>query len=389
MKKKLCEIGEIIAGGTPSTKIKEYWNGDVSWITPKDLSNYEKRFIAKGERSITQEGLKNSSAMMLPKNAILFTSRAPIGYVAIAEEELCTNQGFKSFVCDEQKCYYKYMYYWFLKNVENIKAKANGSTFQEISGTVMKNIEIELPDMKTQINIGNVLDRIDQKIELNHQINDHLLEIINCLYKDTFENMGDFEKAENIADITIGKTPPRREKECFTHNENDMKWISISDLGKSGTYILNTAERLTMDSVNKYHVKIIPENTILLSFKLTVGRIAITTEKMATNEAIAHFNLKNKDMKYYLYSYLKNFDYAKLGSTSSIATALNSKMIKAISIGIPSKEMLKEYNAKVNSMFEKILENEKENQNLEQLRDILLLKLIKEEINLDKMKRRE
>lgn len=205
------------------------------------------------------------------------------------------------------------------------------------------------------------------------------------MYKDTFESIKGFDKAENIANITIGKTPPRSEKECFTNNENDMKWISISDLGKSGTYIFNTTERLTLDSVNKYNVKVIPKDTIILSFKLTVGRIAITTEDMTTNEAIAHFNLKNNDMKYYLYSYFKNFDYAKLGSTSSIATAVNSKIIKAMPIGIPSEKMLKEYNNKVHTMYEKILENEKENQNLEQLRDTLLPKLMNGEIDLDKV----
>ncbi len=212
-----------------------------------------------------------------------------------------------------------------------------------------------------------------------------MLEIINCLYKNTFESVENFDKAENIANITIGKTPPRSEKEFFTNNESDMKWISISDLGKSGIYIFNTAERLTMDSINKYNVRVIPKNTLILSFKLTIGRIAITTENMATNEAIAHFNLNNEDMKYYLYSYLKNFDYGKLGSTSSIATAVNSKIIKAMPIGIPSEKLLKEYNSKVHTMFKRILENEKENQNLEQLRDILLPKLMNGEIDLDKI----
>ena len=228
-----------------------------------------------------------------------------------------------------------------------------------------------------------ILEKIDKKIELNNQINDNLLEIIDSLYKDTFKDIETFDKAENIANITIGKTPPRSEKECFTTNEDDMKWISIADLGKSGTYIFNTSERLTLDSVEKYNVKVIPKNTIILSFKLTIGRIAITTENMATNEAIAHFNLKEKDMIYFLYSYLKNFNYAKLGSTSSIATAVNSKIIKAMPIGISNKETLKTYNEKVQVMFEKLLENEKENQVLEQLRDTLLPKLMNGEIDID------
>ena len=208
----------------------------------------------------------------------------------------------------------------------------------------------------------------DKKIELNNKINDNLLEIINTLYKNEFIDVKEYKRAEEIADITIGKTPPRGNKECFSTKNEDVKWASIADLGKCGTY--------------NYNVKVIPKNTIILSFKLTIGRIAITSQEMATNEAIAHFNLEDKDMLYYLYSYLKNFDYEKLGSTSSIATAVNSKIIKAMPIVITDKETLE----KVSSMFEKIRENEFENKKLEQLRDTLLPELMNGEIDLDNIK---
>ena len=92
---KISDIGKVVSGGTPSTSKNEYWYGDISWITPKDLSSYENIYISKGERNISQEGLNNSSAMLVPKNTVLMTSRAPIGYIAIANNELSTNQGFK------------------------------------------------------------------------------------------------------------------------------------------------------------------------------------------------------------------------------------------------------------------------------------------------------
>ena len=99
---KLSEIGQIVAGGTPKTKIEEYWNGDVPWITPKDLSSHAGMYISRGERNISQVGLDNSSAKLLPKGTVLFTSRAPIGYVAIARNEVTTNQGFKSIIVDDE-----------------------------------------------------------------------------------------------------------------------------------------------------------------------------------------------------------------------------------------------------------------------------------------------
>src|SRR5690554_6059661 len=120
--KKIKDLGEIISGGTPSTKITEYWNGNISWITPKDLSNYNSRYISKGDRSITKKGLNNSSAKMMPKNSVLFSSRAPIGYVAVAKNELCTNQGFKSVSVNDEN-YHLFIYYLLTHNknkIENI-----------------------------------------------------------------------------------------------------------------------------------------------------------------------------------------------------------------------------------------------------------------------------
>jgi type I restriction enzyme S subunit len=107
----LREVCDVQSGGTPSTKNLNYWNGNIGWITPKDLSNYTKVFIKKGERSITKVGLGNSSAKLLPKHTILFSSRAPIGYVVIAENEITTNQGFKNLICNEENSHYKFFYY--------------------------------------------------------------------------------------------------------------------------------------------------------------------------------------------------------------------------------------------------------------------------------------
>jgi type I restriction enzyme S subunit len=210
-----------------------------------------------------------------------------------------------------------------------------------------------------------------------------LYEIINSIFKERFSNEDNYKRADEIANITIGKTPPRGEHECFSTNDNDIKWVSISDLGKCGMYIYDTNEKLTQDAVNKYNVKIVPANTILLSFKLTVGRIAITTQNMVTNEAIAHFNLIDGDYMYYIYSYLNNFDYSKLGSTSSIATAVNSKIIKSMNIAIPDKNDVLDYNNIVIPIFDKIKNNEEESQLLSQLRDALLPKLMNGEIDLD------
>ena len=176
---KISEIGQVVSGGTPKTAIEEYWNGDISWITPKDLSSHDDVYISRGERNISLEGLNNSSAKLMPKNTVLLTSRAPIGYIAIAENELATNQGFKSLICNEDICHFKYFYYWLKLNINYIINNANGSTFKEISGKTFKELTISLPSLDVQKKISNILWNIDEKIGINKKINHNLP--IKCL----------------------------------------------------------------------------------------------------------------------------------------------------------------------------------------------------------------
>ena len=208
-------------------------------------------------------------------------------------------------------------------------------------------------------------------------------EQIKYIYNEIFTEFDSYKKLCEISNVTIGKTPPRSESECFTTNENDIKWISISDLGKSEMFIFDTSEKLTRDAVAKYNVKIIPKNTVILSFKLTVGRTGFTTENMTTNEAIAHFDLINKNLNNYLYCTLTYFNYSDLGSTSSIAVAINSKIVKSIKIGIPSEKQLNKFNYLTSAMFKIIKNNEYENIKLSELRDTLLPKLMTGEIDVD------
>lgn len=118
---KISDLGTVIGGATPSIqKAENYDNGNISWVTPKDLSAFSERFISHGERNITEIGLKSCSAQLMPKNTILFSSRAPIGYIAIANQELCTNQGFKSVVPNDETDF-MFLYYLLKYHKDNIE----------------------------------------------------------------------------------------------------------------------------------------------------------------------------------------------------------------------------------------------------------------------------
>ncbi|MCM1416493.1 MAG: restriction endonuclease subunit S [bacterium] len=171
----ISDIGMVVGGATPSTnRAENYDGGTIAWITPKDLSSLTGRYISRGERNITKTGLDSCATQLLPANTVLFSSRAPIGYVAIAENEVCTNQGFKS-VIPNGDTDALFLYYLLKFNKEIIENMGSGTTFKEVSGKIMKNIRVKVPvSIVEQRKIANILGILDDKIEENERINNNL-----------------------------------------------------------------------------------------------------------------------------------------------------------------------------------------------------------------------
>jgi type I restriction enzyme S subunit len=262
----------------------------------------------------------------------------------------------------------------------------HGSTVDRIPLKDMPDFSIRLPLYPEQKAIAQVLSSLDDKIGLLHRQNKTLEAIAETLFRQWFieeaQDDWEVETLKSYLDIGIGRTPPRKEHQWFSNDQTDVKWISIKDLGNDGAYIFNTTEYLTQDAVEKFNIPLIPENTVLLSFKMTVGRVAITTEQMLSNEAIAHFKFRS-DTPFtveYLYLYLKNYQYDLLGSTSTIVTSINSAMIKDMEIVIHPKTLMAKFDNIVKGLFKKIKGNQKQIQTLEKLRDTLLPKLMSGEV---------
>ncbi|PWM54125.1 restriction endonuclease subunit S [Dielma fastidiosa] len=203
----LSDIGRVVGGATPSTKNPNFYDGDIVWITPKDLSGYKERKISKGAKNITQEGYDSCSTCFLPKGSILFSSRAPIGYVAIADCELCTNQGFKSIVPDKNKVDGQFLFYALKFNAPRIESMASGTTFKEVSGAVMKKVRIKCPkSLSDQRKIANILSSFDDKIEINNRIINNLEEQRFLLFKYKFieHKTGELVNLESFVEQTLG-----------------------------------------------------------------------------------------------------------------------------------------------------------------------------------------
>lgn len=276
-------------------------------------------------------------------------------------------------------------YLYYLLSSLHLNERRIGTSQPLLTQNILNNIEVDVPALDIQKKIASVLESLDEKIRLNNEINNNLLEQVLTLYRNKFVDTVNDERiicrADEYFDISIGKTPPRKEPQWFSTNPQDVTWVSISDMGTCGLYISGSSEQLTKEAVERHNVKIVPDNTVLLSFKLTVGRIAITNGEMTTNEAIAHFKTDKKEINEYLYCYLKCFNYQTMGSTSSIATAVNSKIIKGMPFVVPTNDELEEFHGFAAPIFAKIKANQIETDNLTALRDTLLPKLMSGELD--------
>ncbi len=269
---------------------------------------------------------------------------------------------------------------------------AVGSAQRTITLTALRRTKISLPSIDIQNRIGEILSQYDEAIEINRRRIAILEEMAMRTYREWFvffrfpgHETTEFvdglpngwlrKSSSSFFDITIGKTPSRKEPQWFAEKDAATSWLSISDM-KSNMFVFSSSEDLTEDAVKKHHIVVVEPNTVLLSFKLTVGRVVITGKRMCTNEAIAHFKTNDILKREYTYCYLKNFQFSILGSTSSIATAINSKTVKAMPFVMPNHPILELFHVKVNPLFEAIKNLVQQNSQLQQMRDRLLPQLM-------------
>ena len=288
----------------------------------------------------------------------------------------------------------EYLYYWInsYEGQKKIDAIAKGTAQKAVPIALLKEIEIVIPENPIQKKVVVILKNYDQLIENNKKQIKLLEEAAQRLYKEWFIDLRfpgyenckivdgvpegwSKDRADNFFKITIGKTPPRAEKQWFVDGSVGMPWLSISDMGNAGVYVFNTSEGLTSDAVQKYNMKVVPAGTVFVSFKLTVGRVAIAIKDMCTNEAIAHFCIENDKLRAYTYCYLSNFEYDTLGNTSSISKAVNSKIIKAMPFVMPNDDTIEKFSNVVDPILNEIKVKQEICNELIEARDRLLPKL--------------
>ena len=371
----LDKLGEIVGGATPSTKCEDYYGGSIPWITPKDLSSFKGRYITSGERNITEKGLASCSAQMMPKDAVLFTSRAPIGYVAIASQSVCTNQGFKSIVVNE-KADPLFVYYLLKYNKDAIEAMGSGTTFKEVSGKTMRAVKVRIPlDVSYQKRIAAVLDSLDTKIENNERINDNLQQQAMALYAEMFLNSSDNNVTSgtlsDIAVITMGQSPSGN-----SYNEDGVGEVFYQGRAEFG---FRFPKRRLFTTEPK---RMAETGDVLLSVRAPVGDLNVTYESCCIGRGLGAIHSKTGHSSFVLYTmFALKSQLDVFNGEGTVFGSINRDALNAIPIDVPLVTKIDRFEAVAHPIDELIRTNYEENCRLEAIRDSLLPKLMSGEID--------
>ena len=405
VERKISDIGTVVGGATPSTKKPEnYDDGKIAWITPKDLSTFSSRYIERGERNITEIGLKSCSTQLLPLNTVLFSSRAPIGYVAIAANEVCTNQGFKSVIPNENTDPL-FLFYLLKYNKGKIEGMGSGTTFKEVSGNTMKNIFVNVPtDKKVQEKIAAILGSIDDKIEENERINNNLEQQAQALFKSWFVDFEPFNGTmpsdweivplEKIADFQNGYA--FKSKELLNEPSSDCYQVfKQGHIARGGGFIPDgTKSWYPKRLASKLEKFVLKKGDILMAMTDMKDNVAILgntaimplDNEYIVNQRVGHLRANGyKGVTYpFIYLLTNSTDFLvdlRSRANSGVQVNLSSSEIKASQTVLPSEEVNNAFSEITLPMFEIIINNQLENQRLAQLRDTLLPKLMSGELD--------
>ena len=262
--RKLGELAEIVGGGTPSTSVESYWDGDIDWYAPAEIG--EQIYLKSSQRKITEEGLNKSSAKVLPVGTVLFTSRAGIGKTAILLKEGCTNQGFQSIVPNKNKL----DSYFIFTRSEELKRYGEtvgaGSTFVEVSGKQMANMELMMPTtMDEQQKIGEYFSNLDNLITLHQR----KCQIDGCRFQSPLAITWEQRKFSELVQIERGGSP-RPIDDFITDAPNGLNWVKIGDAPTQGNYITKTAEKIRPEGLSK--TREVHPGDLILSNSMSFGK---------------------------------------------------------------------------------------------------------------------
>lgn len=370
----------ICSGGTPKSGKAEYYeNGTIPWLNTKEI-NFNR--IQATETFITEEGLNNSSAKWIKPHAVIVAMYgATAGRVAVAEAPLTTNQACCNLEVDETIADYRYVYYWLKQNFDSIAGLANGGAQQNLSAKVIRQIEINLPDLIKQRSIANFLDSFDSKIETNAKLNGYLADAVDGLFEKAL-GQAEEKTLTDVVEILSGGTPKTKISEYW--EDGEIPFFGPGDANGS-TYCLTTAKRITQLGLENCNSELYPVDTVFLTARGTVGKVAMAGKPMAMNQSCFAFRGLGVSQPAVYQIIKRAVRSLKAKANGATFAAINTRDLKIETILVPSAEELTAFEEEAASLHSMMRVNEEESLKLSSLRDALLPKLIAGEIDVSKI----
>ena len=383
---KLGDVIEIIGGGTPKTSITEYWNGDIPWLSVVDF-NFGKKYVSKTEKTITEQGLKNSSTKLLQKNDIIISARGTVGALAILDKPMTFNQSCYGIRAKENESTNDYIFYFLKDTVNQLLQISHGGVFDTITKATFDEIDISLPPLEEQKAIAEVLSSLDDKIDLLHRQNQTLESLAQTLFRQWF-----IEEAKEEWEVGMlgdyidivdnrGKTPP------FLDDETEYPIIEVNALsGQSRLINYSVIKKyVTEDTYNSWfragHPKLYDT---LLSTVGSIGEIAMfLLEKGSIAQNVVALRAKNIS-PFYLYENIKFMqNELKELDIGSVQPSIKVTHLVKVDFVKPDDEILKKFDEQMMSISNKVIINSQQIKTLENLRDTLLPKLLSGEVRVE------
>lgn len=369
---------KVTSGGTPSTRHDEYYKGNIPWLRTQEV-NFGN--IYSTEKTITEAGLKNSSAKLIPENSVIIAMYgATAGKSAVNKIPLTTNQACCNLIIDHDKADYRYVYYYLLNNYEKLASSAVGAAQQNLGAKQIAAMSIDIPDLETQKKIADILGAIDEKIELNRQMNETLEQMGQALFRHYFIDNPEAEGWEKVPlselceKVASGGTPATKREDYYG---GDIQWYSTKEL--KDNFLFGSEKTITEDGLSSSSAKIFPQDTVMLAIYAapTVGRLGILTSEASFNQATCGLIAKDTIGYEFIYLYL-------LLSRSDLNNLANGAAQQNISVGKvrdfrvmkPSVSAITDFRGQIVPIFSAIKSNSHQTQTLTTLRDTLLPKLI-------------
>ena len=349
---KLGEICTIVSGTTPKSTQPEYWDGNLNWVTPAELTD-ESDIIYESQRKITQQAVSDSSLKSFPAGTVLLSSRAPIGKVAIAGTEMYCNQGFKNLICSE-KIYNRYLYHFLKGKTAYLNSLGRGATFKEISKTIVENIEIPLPALEEQHKIAMVLDKINDLIVRRRQQLDKLDELVKSRFIELF---GDpIINSMHWTEELIGDS-------CFVTKLAGFEYTQYIHYGDSGDVVMVKAQNVKNGKLNRKDLSYISNevsnslprsqlaagDVVMTYVGANIGDVAVIDDEckyhLAPNVAKIRPDAEKYNSVYFMYMLMFLNSYIVGNSADTAKAALGMERIRKLKIFTPPTDLQKQFAA--------------------------------------------